>query len=456
MNKKYNYLDEHGKKISKKQFDAYCYCRRLSSQLFEEIEWYSFFENRILAVIVRDFIDDDYGYVILGRDENRLFRCIDLSKKFSVSADICREELLSIIHSQYESSVQDCYPQGNNKKRKIDLFKECIPKNKQHKFFKILAQEPRFEAARNLISEITNSFIDKDGHYVREFQSENFHARLWELYLHMYFNHNVNLLVSNEHTSPDFELSYFGEKFFVEAVTVNPSTNPQRPDPPTSKPADIQKNLKNFMPIKFGSTLLSKLTKKYWEKNHVKNHPLVFAIHDYHTDDSMTWSRVALAIYLYGLESKIEDGVSTLYQVPKHKWKGKKIESGFFFNSQYSKYISGVLFSNQATLTKFNRMGKLAGLGSSSIKMIRMSFLLDDNPNALLPLMEYKDIDASDYEESWSEGLVIYHNPNALFPLNINAFNDICNVFYDNEVGLIGFNQSKEVLNSFTFVVQPK
>ena len=53
-------------------------------------------------------------------------------------------------------------------------------------------------------------------------ETADFQARLWELYLHIYF-HNAGLLIENNHAAPDFELSHFGEKVFVEAVTVNPS-----------------------------------------------------------------------------------------------------------------------------------------------------------------------------------------------------------------------------------------
>ncbi|HCJ4282395.1 TPA: hypothetical protein ACSH5C_001523 [Legionella pneumophila] len=445
-----------GKILSRIQFDAYCFCRQPQLQFYsKEIEWYSFYNNKLLAVIIWDFIDNDYGFVILGRDENRLFRCIEVSEVFKHSLTSTRHALYKKI-KLYELTIKDCYPQGVLNKR-IDLFKAIIDQKKQHKFYKILAQETRFEAARNLITEIANSFIDSDGHFEKEFQSNNFHSRLWELYLHMYFNHNMNLNVLKNHYAPDFELSYFGEQIFVEATTVNPSESKDRPDPKsTSDPKKIQKKLKNFMPIKFGSALLSKLNKNYWEKSHVKNHPLIFAIHDYHNDDSMIWSRTALVNYLYGIDTKVKDGTPMLIKKRFHKWKGKKIESGFFYNATNSKFVSAVLFSNQATLTKFNRMGKLAGLGSNFVKMIRVCFLFDPDPNAFEPIMEYRDLDSSDYEESWSEGLVMYHNPNAVFPIPIEAFNDISHVFYDDIEGLVGISQPYEVLNSITYCFSEK
>ncbi|MFA4839875.1 MAG: glycosaminoglycan attachment protein, partial [Candidatus Neomarinimicrobiota bacterium] len=56
----------------------------------------------------------------------------------------------------------------------------------------------------------------------------------------------------------------------------------------------------NAMPIRFGSPLYSKLQKRYWDLPHVTGHPLVFAIADFHDDQSMLWSSTSLIDYLYG------------------------------------------------------------------------------------------------------------------------------------------------------------
>lgn len=442
-------LVEYGREISKNQFDAYCYCRQAGLQFYaQEREWYSFFDNKLLAVILLDFADNDYGFIIFGRGENRLFHTIEVKFSF-ISLDSARAALYEKM-KDYELTVQHCYPLGITNKR-INLFEDIIPKNKQHKCFKMLSHDAKYEAARNIITEIANSFIDKDGHFEKEFQSNNFYARLWELYLHMYFNHNLNLQVLNEHHSPDFEISYFGKNLFVEATTVNPSQSEERPDPPLSlNPKTIKRNLKNFMPIKFGSVLSSKLKKKYWEYDHVKNNPLIFAIHDYHSDISMTWSSSAILVYLYGVDVKLKNGKPVVADIKKHKWKGKEIESGFFY-LKCSEYVSGVLFSNQATLTKFNRMGRLAGLGSNFVKMRRVFFLLNPEPNAVQPIIEIKSLDDPDYEETWSEGLVMYHNPNALYPLSLEAFDDIVQVLYDERDGLIQIShQPYPIIDSMT------
>lgn len=444
-----------GKSLTRRQFDAYCYCRMpLVRFTAEEIEWYSLFENRLLGIVIRDVTDDDYGFIILGRDGRKLFRCIDVSSEFYKSPAQARKSLARRLSESYYGNIQDVYPQEDESDAGFDLFVDVIPDDEQHHAYKVLKSESRYEAARNIISEIVNSFVDNDGHYEREFQSINFQARLWELYLHIYI-HNAGLLVENNHVSPDFEVSYFGDKFFIEAVTVNPSTNPERPDmPPPETEEEIAERLNDFMPIKFGSPLYSKLCKKYWEKEHVKGKPLILAIHDYHNDNAMTWSRTALSEYLYGIRTRIKDGVPNEQKIEKHVWDGKEIPSGFFFQDDVEN-ISAVLFSNQATIPKFNRMGKIAGLGSTNVKMIRNGFLYNPDPDAIHPIPFSKDLDDPDYEESWSDGLIMFHNPNAKYPLDSQMLSDISHIFYSKEEGFHGYHQPYDVLGSITTVLSP-
>ena len=443
----------YGRRLTRRQFDAYCYCRMpLVRFTGDEVEWYSLFENNLLGVVIRDVTDNDYGFVILGRDARKLFRCIDVCKKFYTTPVEARKELARRLAQNYKGKLKDLYPQYDEVDAGFELFTDVIPENEQHNGYKILKNEVRFEAARNIISEIVNSFVDNDGHYEREFQSINFQARLWELYLHMYI-HNAGLAIENNHAAPDFEINDFGKKYFIEAVTVNPSANPQRPDLPAPRSnEEVEERLNDFMPIKFGSPLYSKLCKKYWEKEHVSGNPLIFAIHDYHNENAMTWSRTALSEYLYGVRTRIVDEQPVSEKIEKHVWDGKEIPSAFFYQEN-AENISAVLFSNQATIPKFNRMGKIAGLGSQNVKMFREGYMHDPNPDAIHPIPFMKDVDSPDYEESWSEGLVMFHNPNAKYPVDIDSFPDISHLYYSEERGFYGYQQPFDVFGSMTIVI---
>ncbi len=76
----------------------------------------------------------------------------------------------------------------------------------------------------------------------------------------------------------------------------------------------------------------------------------------------------AINDYLFGLRAtwhKDQDGKLHIKEnaIREHRWGNKAIASGFF-NQPDAEHVSAVLFSNSATLSKFNRMGKLAGFGS--------------------------------------------------------------------------------------------
>ena len=63
----------------------------------------------------------------------------------------------------------------------------------------------------------------------------------------------------------------------------------------------MQEYFDQYVPIKYGSALYSKLKKRYWELPHVEGNSLVLAIQDFHAPASMMWSSNALVEYLYGI-----------------------------------------------------------------------------------------------------------------------------------------------------------
>lgn len=97
-------------------------------------------------------------------------------------------------------------------------------------------------------------------------------------------------------------------------------------------------------------------------------------------------------------------------------------------------------------------MGKIAGLGSKDVTMIRQGFLY--NSRGPHPIPFTKNVDDPDYEESWSDGLIMFHNPNAINKVNPEAFSDISHVFYSEDEGFTGFHQPYDELNSMTLVIR--
>lgn len=444
--------------ISRTQFNAFCYARQpLIRFTAVEVAWFEIFDRKILGLILFDRTDGDFGYLILGRDTRKMFRCIEVSKEFRETPEQAITDL-SEAAKKYENDGQEVYPQGDEKVAPYEILEPVVAADKLHPYFKILISEPRYEAARNLIREMVYSYKDPDGHYIKEFQTHGFDARLWELYLYVYLYEEGFEFVRGK-PAPDFHLNRFGENCLIEAVTVNPSQDSKRPDASEPKTHEEVMDLSNnYLPIKFGSPLFSKLKKKYWELPHAAGKPLVFAIHDYHMPGSMMWSRTALSEFLYGVRNRLKkdaqgNDVAAAELIESHTWGEKTIPSRFFDYPE-SENVSAVLFSNAATIPKFNRMGKLAGLGSKDVIMIRKGFRYNPDPQALRPLPFAHNVDDPDYEESWADSIVMYHNPKASFPIDPAWFPSITHIWQDLETGEFkGIQQPYNVLSSATIVL---
>lgn len=176
------------------------------------------------------------------------------------------------------------------------------------------------------------------------------------------------------------------------------------------------------MPIRYAGPLTAKLGKKYWEKEHVKGRPFVLAVQDFHAPMSMLTSRTALAIYLYGQVwnwEKDADGklVISPEKVEQHVWAQKTVESDFF-NLSGGENISAVVANASATISKFNRMGVLAGFGSKRVRLIRRGTAANPDPSSEMPAVFVHDVNSATYHETWIEGMDVFHNPNAVHPLH--------------------------------------
>ena len=78
-------------------------------------------------------------------------------------------------------------------------------------------------------------------------------------------------------------------------------------------------------------------------------------------------------------------------------------------------------------------MGKQAGLGSDFVTLIRIGTFYNHEPNADKPNLITYTVDEHS-NETWSEGTVVFHNPNAKIPLNPAFFDDkVAQSFFENE-----------------------
>ncbi len=400
----------------------------------QELSWWSDLDEAILGFVFRDVHGDDYGWQILLRDRAGRFRSVDLAHSLK-SEDYATVGLRDAIARTLEKgNLAEQGSQGDEPNEPVDLLRVPgdVDPSKLHPYFKILLESPANAPARAVVREIGPWLAPSDPHFVQEFQFNQFDQRLWELYLWAALRELGFDITQLE--APDFMCRAPGIEFCVEATTVAPSTSgPLAAHPEPKNNEEMKEFLANYMPMKFGSVLTSKLSKKdaqgrrYWERDDTKDKPFVLAVADFHkradheSSGSMTFTQSALWPYLYGhrVEWKMVDGHLNVSAIKnqEHKFGEKVIPSGFF-DQPGAENVSAVLFSNAGTLSKFDRMGVIAGFAAQDHTYLRVGHRLNPDPNATMGIPFAEDVASPDYTEFWSDELQIFHNPNAKIPLD--------------------------------------
>jgi len=425
------------KELSRLRFDALAGYSRGPGTLVDsiELEWYSEAEEKVLGVLIQDTYDRDYSCVILARDRVGRYRAVEVPP-FVPTVDQARQVMRAALQAWSAKDLVE-YEQGPEPRLAPDFFAPLHAPERLHPWFLQLATSEGFSPARGIVAAMMHYFRDPDGNFVEQFQTTGFDARIWELYLYALLA-ELRYYVNRTHPAPDFLCSGLLGQFFIEAVTVNPTViNGQNME--TGQPADPterERYLKHYVPIKYGSALTSKLNRRYWELPHVGGRPILLAVQDFHYPGSMTWSEPSLMRYLYGYDfTWHHDEAGTLSITPErireHIWGDKCIPSGFFFLPN-AEHISAVISNRQGTVSKFNRMGFKAGFGSARIRMLRVGTRYLDDRNAAEPAQYVAEVHSPDYQETWIEGLCVWHNPNAAIPLPPAMFPGAAHHFLEN------------------------
>lgn len=421
--------------ISRNRFNIYMLFTRspIVNEFAQELEYYSNESSTILGIILIDKIDQDFIFVLLCRDENKQFR------SFKVKVDIPTiEEARELITNsmKWHTSQNLVIVEQGVSNQGLNLFEIVVSEEKMHPYFTRLDRDTGFYPSKRVVIEVANHMNDIDGNFIEQFQSKNgFDARLWELYLFAFLCEEQFEIV-RDYDRPDFVIKKDDFEIGVEAVIVSrKKENPpkyltlDRKSILMKNSKEIQEEVKNDMPLRFGSTLFSKLSKEYWKLPHLKDRPLVFAIADFHDDKSMLWSHVSIIEYLYGIKQSIISMENDSYKVENQKIEfyikknGVKIPAGFFYQENVEN-VSGILFSATGTISKFTRMGVQAGFGNENQKILRFGdkiVLKEDFYSSERFVYEVSE----NCNEIWSEGVNLFHNPNAKKSIPIELFPNI-------------------------------
>lgn len=390
----------------------------------EEIEWYASAGERMLGFVLRDRTNRDFTGMVLAPDERHRYRWIDATDEWFDTPAQARRALAEKLR-EIEPRLEQARLQGDfKKKRAIDFFGGRVKAEKLHPHFVALREAEGYSPARGIIEPMMRWHEDVDGNFVEQFQTTGFDARIFELYLFATFV-EAGCAIAKESPIPDFSCTSLFGSFAVEATTVNPSVDAKGQviaPPPVDTSEALHAFQRQYMPIKFAGPLVAKLQKQYWKRKGVEGMPLLIAIEDFHAPGSMIYSRAGLPIYLYGKDhtpNRDSGGKLAIEVRPvkEHVWGTKVIPSGFF-DLPEAENISAVLFTNAGTISKFNRMGFLAGFGSKRIRMIRRGSAVTIDPDASEPTEFEVHVNDRRYQETWVESVDVFHNPRALHPFD--------------------------------------
>lgn len=307
----------------------------------------------------------------------------------------------------------------------MDLFTPIVPEEKQHPNFRALIHPNFCSSELEVIRDWGNDFIDRDGKFVKEFQT-TFNSSFWELYLSACFK-ELGCTVDFSHETPDFSIDSPSGNFIAEATIAN---HPDRFRPEWDR--DILEkadkgDVLRLSTIRLLNAISSKHRKyinKYSKLSHVQNKPFVICATPFDQPSFFTQDSLAIVRVLYAYESALSipgnqdgeiifTGESRCYQVQKSP--GVHLSLGLFTDQRMSE-VSAVFFNNKATFSKVRALAKEGDyVMFSGARMIQSGKTI-----GLERFFEYRP----QYQETILDGLHILVNPFAKNPLDLSIFNN--------------------------------
>ena len=309
----------------------------------------------------------------------------------------------------------------------MDLFCPIVEEIRQHKNFTSVLV-PFRQAERDLFNDWANGFVDRDGKFVEEFQT-TFNSSFWEIYLYASYK-EYEFEVDWSFSTPDFCLDANGVKFIVEATTANSAHDkPNEWDRNFSveqlKVLRRLKDLNTEAIIRLSNAILSKTRKfeaTYRKLKHVKGKPFILAVAPFEQPHfNIQYDRPIRALlydYYVDEDAFLEDPdaypdgppVTNLGYVQKDN--GAEIPLGIFNDSGMSE-VSAIIFSCTGT------WGKLSAMSANPNTNAEVSSIWATPPDGV---PEKRRCKSSEHDESILDGLQIYHNPFADYPLPAEVF----------------------------------
>ena len=280
----------------------------------------------------------------------------------------------------------------------LNLFTPPVGKQQFHPQFRALLESPFHSEAKAYINELYHRMAMPGKTFVRNFQGNGFHSHLFEIACYVYLE-SAGLKPERAHSAPDFLASLNGFDLAFEATTANPTKQASdisilQVEELTQR--EIEEKVNIEFPRRMASTLKKKLGLNYDKLPQCESRPLVLMVAPFFEPGAVFYIDESLINCLYRIDN----------------------ETPGFFQLENARSISAVMCCNAFTVPRFFRLTKNLD-DTANIVATREGWYCSPQLDGGIEMREYKFLvgDPSSPKESWAEGVTVFHNPNARFPI---------------------------------------
>lgn len=308
----------------------------------------------------------------------------------------------------------------------MDMFcdLESIDDSKKHHKYKIIKKH--FPVYQKIINDWAKDFEDRDNKIVIEFQT-TYHSTLWELYLFKVLK-SCGFKLDLTYNHPDFIVTG-NTPFYMEAVVAN-----IKADGTKEEERKIEDSIRSLDPpvlitdfddmmresiTRCSNSIKSKSEKyknTYKNSSHINEEtPYVVALASY---DFIHYGREyihPILALLYGkYYNRFDDCYDDIYSIHK-PGSNAEISVNIFDDEEYN-HVSAVIFTSSLTMGKLSSLAITKGeFCTNEVNLVR-----HDRKDPILP---YKIHTVENgFGEELTDGLFVFHNPNAKNKLDTSIF----------------------------------
>lgn len=307
----------------------------------------------------------------------------------------------------------------------LDLWTPIVSDKQQHNNFKGILEQGS-QAGRDVISSWADGFHDRDGKFVREFQT-TFDSSFWELYLFACFS-ELGFEPDLSRHAPDFMLN-MGRATVAAEATIAREAEGHRPEwdkydlIESHDIAELAQRVR-YTTVRLASRFVSKAEEyrtKYASLAHMKGKPFLLCLAPFDQPFTFDLAQQAMRRVLYRADQSIIErdpktgearllGVSEVDSIMKDS--GVEFPLGMFCDDRYAE-VSAVLFSTTATWSKVRAL-------SADPEEHTLFRAERYNAYSTIPLVTVAK--KPQYRETLLDGLTLCLNPFAANPFDISPF----------------------------------